>query len=153
MNMMTIQIKKHNIKYKSTLGHKTLDKYGENKMIDKEDNEMAKDVEVTIKGVKLELWDEEKIKKIRFDTDRGDITWKPKATASKIVGGFVIETSEPMRYSEIPPKLADIGKKCQENGSCKVKLTYFVFKKEVDGEEMTYRYINSIKVFEKWEIL
>lgn len=144
---MRNQIKKHNISYKGTLGHKSLETYGAKKM---EENELVQDVEIEITGVKLEMLDDEKIKKVRFSTGKGDITWKPKSVKTSLNGGFEIETSEAMTLSQMPSKLKELAKMCGNTGSVKAKVCYLIFNKDADGEIVSYRYISSAKLFDKW---
>jgi len=97
--------------------------------------------------------DGDEIKKIRFDTDTGEITWKPKVSESDYVEGIKRIKSRTMKISDLPEKLKDLGKTIAEKGKVKLKVSYMLMTKEVDGIENKYRYITSIKAFESWEIL
>lgn len=122
---------------------------------EKKEHEAAKDVEIIVTSVETELLtgSNQAIKRMKFVSDVGDITWKPKITKSEYQGGIKVLQTLPMEIDLIPKKVHEIGTSCQEKGRCKVKATYQIWNTTQDGKPVTYRFIGSLKMFEKWEVL
>jgi len=107
---------------------------------------------VDITKIQLDKGEDNAISRIKFIYDDGYISWKPTIEKTSKIDGFEQVTKEKMTMELIPLKLRDIAKKINENEVCKVKVQYLIFNKDVDGEPKTYRFLNSIKLFDKWEI-
>ena len=118
---------------------------------EKSENEFVEKAEVVLKSIKLELGENQEIRRIRFITDKGDITWKPFLMKTKWISGFDCTVKESMSFDDVPKKLKKWANEIQDEGQMKVKVSYAIFKKEVDGEMQQYRYISSEKTFDSWE--
>lgn len=118
--------------------------------------EFIPDVEITIKSVKAKLnaKNPNNIDQLRFETNKGDITLKPKITQEDYDGnlGITIQKTVAMTLDKIPEKFKDIAKKIKDSKECKVKGSYVLMTTEKDGEEKEYRY-TSLNQLEKWEII
>ena len=119
---------------------------------EKQQNEFAEKVEVTLKNIRVDMFDGEAIKKITFETDKGNVTWKPKVDKKTFQGGLELHNLEAMKITAIPDKLAKMASGVQDEGTVDLEICYAIFNKEVDGEEVSYRYIQSLKTFDKWII-
>ena len=117
----------------------------------KMENEINEKI-VDITKIQLDKGEDNAISRIKFIYDDGYISWKPTIEKTSKIDGFEQVTKEKMTMELIPLKLRDIAKKINENEVCKVKVQYLIFNKDVDGEPKTYRFLNSIKLFDKWEI-
>lgn len=118
------------------------------------ENDYVKDAEVTLKNIRIDKMDGERIGKITFETEKGNITWKPKVDHKEFQNGMEIHEKLIMKVSELPEKLLKIASTLQEKGTLRLKVSYALFTTERDGEEVTYRYIPSLKVLDtQWELL
>lgn len=88
-----------------------------------------------------------------IETDKGRVTCKPKKETKEMVRGIEVINSVPMAIEDLPQKVFDLIREINEKGSVKVKASYNIFPTEVDGEVVTYRFLNSIKQIEKWEVI
>ncbi len=111
------------------------------------------EVVVTEVQVKTNQRNEQKVDKLTFVTDKGNITWKPKQEKSQFQGGLKVISTIPLEMDLLPKKLHKIGIACQEKGHCKMKVCYTLWETEVDGTKTIYRFITSEKQFQKWEII
>ena len=119
------------------------------------ETKFAEGVDVNITGVEVETnnFNPELVNKIRFKTDKGDITWKPKVQKSKFLSGLKVLSSEQMNIGELPDSILKIGRIISEKGNLNMKVNYTVMEDVVDGEKKVYRFITSQKTFDKWAIL
>lgn len=117
---------------------------------EKTDNEFVDKKEVVLKSIKLELGDKQEIRKVRFITDIGDITWKPFVLKTKFMGGFDCTIRESMSFDDLPKKLKKWASEIQDEGQMKIRVSYAIFNKDNDGEILQYRYIRSEKTFDEW---
>lgn len=117
--------------------------------------EVIKDAEFEITGVDLEMnpQKESEVKRIRFKTNKGDITWKPKVTKKQLMDGLTILKTVSMELGQLPKKLSEIGEITSDKGRIKVKGQYSKGVAIQDGNEITYRFITSGKTFDKWELI
>lgn len=120
---------------------------------EQQQNEFVEKAEVVLKSIKLEIGDNQEIKRIRFVTDKGDITWKPFLFKTKWMNGFDCTVKESMTFDDVPKKLKKWASEIQDEGMMKVRVSYAIFNKDVDGEMQQYRYIRSEKTFDTWEEL
>ena len=120
-----------------------------------EEKGFVENVETTIKEVELQVnqHNEEQINKIVVKTGGGNITWKPKVKKESFEGGFKVVRAVPMEKPFIPKILTEIATLCTDKGQIRAKVSYTYWKTEKDGQPITYRFINSEKILEKWEIL
>lgn len=93
------------------------------------------------------------IKQIRFNSDIGVITWKPKVEVVAYIEGMKTITPQVMTIKDLPQQLKDAGNFIASNGEVSAIIDYTLMTKEVDGQTQEYRYITSIKTFEKWDFL
>lgn len=124
-------------------------------MVEEAKNEYVEGKEVKITSIDLDMFTENKdeIRRITFVTDVGNITWKPKIQHEEFQNGFKLVKKIAMSLSFMPEKLEEMAKLIAENNSVRVKAHYYIFEKEIEGETSKYRYISSIKTFDKWEII
>lgn len=122
---------------------------------EQKDKGFVEDREVTVSTIELKVNrnNEEVIDKITLETNKGNITWKPKVSKTTYEGGFKVLNVVSMEKDLIPKILQEIAAISNERGTCKVKLSYTWWKTEQDGEKVTYRFITSAKTLEKWKIL
>lgn len=127
---------------------------GGNKMVEEEKG-FIEDREKTITEIELKVNrnNEEQVDKIIFHSADGKITWKPKVTKETFEGGFKVVRQVCMERELLPKKLVEMAQICSEQGSCKAKVAYNWWKTEQDGKMETYRFIQSMKTFDKWEII
>ena len=111
--------------------------------------EVVKNKIVQIGRVEIEpsSFNPEQIQRIRFKTDAGDITWKPKIKKEEYRDGIVVLKSIPMEMDFLPDKIKQIGKILQDGGLVKMKVQ---FMKMTTEEEIEYRFIRSEKTLAKW---
>lgn len=121
---------------------------------------LLKDKAITVKSVLLEQSKEDvtRIAKIRFETNIGDITWKPKLNETKFmsINGVNVPTRSivDMKYDNVPAKITDIVKKIQEKGDIKMKVDYMKFDTtDAENHAVSYRFINSEKLLERWTFI
>lgn len=121
----------------------------------KKEFEIVNNVEINIKGVEVETtqYNASEVKKITFSTDKGAITWKPKIKKSRLIDGLKITSMGPMDVNDLPKKIYQLADRASSLGSIKVKASYSVMKTEKDCSPVTYRFINSLETFNKWELI
>ena len=117
--------------------------------------DFVKNAEVTVSGIEIETDpnNSENVKRIRFVTDKGNVTWKPKITEKRFVGGIIVLSKVPMRIISLPQKLEEMSKLLQMDGTIKLRISYSTLEAEKDGIVTLYRFIMSEKSFNDWEIL
>jgi hypothetical protein len=119
------------------------------------EREYVDGVEVGIQSVDIDTAykDPNQVAKVTFKTDKGDITYKPKINRTEFREGLKINKKEPCLIDDLPDKVKQIAKKTQEVGIVTVLVSYQVWNTTVDGEKKTYRYIQSSKTLDKWQII
>ena len=122
---------------------------------EKKETEFVQGVEVVLTGIEVETEnnDPTMVKRIKFDTNKGNITFKPKLHKEEFRNGLKITSVVPCTVETIPQKIIDMAKKIQELGSLRLNVEYTVMSTEKDGEEVKYRFITSMKTFEKWIVV
>jgi len=113
------------------------------------------DGEIVVTAVNLELdkFDASNIRKIRINTDVGDITWKAEKTISKFINGFPTKSIGNITIDDVPEKLKQIQDACTKHGKCKVTAKYKVLEtKDAEGNDLKYRFIRSAKFLDSWHI-
>jgi hypothetical protein len=143
------------IKY-TTQTHKEQTKITEiNKMEDKKESEFIKGAEIIITGVEAiaHFKDEQKIEKVIFKTDKGDITHKPKVEDSNFVESIKVKTKTQPYIQELATVIKDIARICQLKGHCKVKGDYSILTVEKDGQKETYRFVQYPSQLDRWLII
>ncbi len=120
-----------------------------------EEKEFVNDAEIVVSKVLLETnpKEPEEVNRVVMETEKGRITYKPKIEKTEFRDGFQITRKQPCKYTEMPLLLLDIAKQIQKTSRCKVKASYNVWNTEQDGSPVTYRFIQSEKTLDKWEIL
>ena len=112
-------------------------------------------VEVTLSVVTVETNPKNNVEvsKVIFETNKGNITFKPKISRSTFQDGLKIVVKEPITVGEVPDKVREIGRIAAEKGRVKVLVSYNVWNTEKDGEPITYRFITSEKTLDTWKII
>lgn len=122
-------------------------------MTEQKEHEHISGAEVTITGVDVKL-DKYNVGvfQVRFETDKSDITYKPKTIKTEYVEGLKVNKVVPCKIEELPQVIKDIGKKCQTNGKCRVNVHYNVWNTTKDGCDVTYRFVQGQNMMNKWVI-
>ena len=126
-----------------------------NKMVEDKKIEYVENQEVVMKELKLELdtLDLSRVKKVRFITDKGDITWKPKKKVKQFISGFETERIDNMNIDDLPDLLKKIQNIINNNGKCKLLATYQLMNTtNPENEPVQYRFITSNTFLDKWVI-
>jgi len=121
------------------------------------ENEMktkyAEQVTLDINKIEVEMnnYEKDKIARVKLDTSKGFITWKPKSTKVEEYMGLEKRYEDSMSIEEFAKHLttAELTKEIKKNGFVTVTMDYSVGTTEVDGEEKTYRWIRFISQWEK----
>ena len=95
----------------------------------------------------------QQIDKLIFASADGNITWKPKHTTHSYEGGIKVTKTVPMEKDLIPKLVQQIALESNEKGAVKVIVAYNYMVVEKDGKDVTYRFLNSEKTLEKWQII
>jgi len=119
------------------------------------ERDYAKDVELTVLAVEVvtSLKDSEKIEKIIFKTNKGNITHKPKVDTSEFREGIKVLKKTSPYFAEMPEIVKELGRQLQINPSVKVKGSYAIWNTEADGEKVTYRYVQYATELNSWVII
>lgn len=123
--------------------------------MDKE-KDYVEGAEIQVSGVSVNTnpRDPEEIFRVVIEFNEGkQVTWKPKIKKEEFKDGIKIVNTVPMKLSELPSKLKQIGKIVNMKGFCKVKASYNVWNTEKDGNPITYRFVQGLNPFDKWEVL
>ena len=106
-------------------------------------------------GIKLEMdRDKQHVRRIRFQTEKGDITFKPSVKTEEMQDGFKKEMEVLPLISELHQRVKDWAKLLQTKPSLKLEVSYtYTQENNKDGELVTYRFINTVKALEDWKIL
>ena len=119
--------------------------------------EQVKDKTIIITSVELESNPNNpaEINRVRFKADIGDITWKPKMEDIKYIDGLKQIGKKPATIEGLPSIIKLMGKTIQTKGSIKFRNVSYMVMNTVDAENtpVKYRFINSEKILEKWEIV
>lgn len=102
--------------------------------------------------IKLEINDlkPNEIDRIIFVIDDGQITWKPKITKEEYFEGLKKVSSKKMSIENIPNKLKEIGNFLKLNSKMRVLACYNIMTVTEDNETKSYKFLKSIKEFDKW---
>jgi len=117
----------------------------------KKTNEYVNDREVTISSFEFE--ESRDPPRLVINTDLGRITCKPKKPIKEMIKGMEVTKQVPMETIEVAETISRFTKIIGEKNFVKVKASYVVMFAEKDGKEVKYRYLNSIKQLEKWEVV
>lgn len=109
---------------------------------------------VVITGIKAEMEkdNQELIKRLSFETQKGVITWKPKIDKKIFQNGFQVVRTMSMTLEELPDKLKAWANIIQTEGKLVAVVNYTTMTLDKDGDEVTYRFITSEKAFNLWEV-
>ena len=127
----------------------------EKKLEDKKVNEYINNMDVVISVIDIETDpnNTELVKKIRFHTDKGDITWKPKTEKQTMMGGLRVLNVVPYELGLLPKKIQEWGMLIGDKGHIKANISYTKMIVDKDGGKVEYRFITSEKTFiEKWKL-
>jgi len=115
-----------------------------------------------IKGVEVELTkvsiesnpnNQEEIKKITFETNKGNITWKPKVIRTRRVAGCEVKDKVAMQMEKMPENLKKLGTMAHNEGRVILLVNYTLMNTTMDGEPREFRFITSEKTFNDWKII
>ena len=111
------------------------------------------EVEITKVSLNMNVRKPDCIDKITFETNKGNITIKPKIENSEFQNGFELKKIEPISIIQLPEIIKKIAEKTVKEKVCKTKVSYGTIETQNDGENVTYRFLTAISQFENWEIL
>ena len=115
--------------------------------------EFVRESEVVVDGIRLDM-ENEKIKKLYFTTDIGEITWKPKKRVEEFVDGFKTEQFALMSISDLPDKIKQIRDYIKDKGKCTVKANYqLMTTTNPENQVVKYRFITSATFLDNWNIV
>lgn len=116
--------------------------------------EIIKDREVRIGEVNVQPFynDAERVQRIVFKTDQGDITFKPKMLEEEHRGGIKYTKLVHCKVDELPEIVKRIGVLIASRGLTITKATYMAGTMEKDGQEVMYRFVQGEKMLEQWEV-
>ena len=119
------------------------------------EKDFASEVEINIIGidVKTSFKDSSVVEKIILNTSKGNITYKPKIDTEEFREGMKFLQSVSCTVADIPQKIKDMAKECQDKGICKVKASYSIWRTEKDNEPVEYRFILNQTILDKWTII
>ena len=118
-------------------------------MEEKTETKHVKDVLLQIQGMQ---WEVSKGRLV-INTDKGRITCRPKKEVKSMVKGLEMIETTPMTIEDLPEKVFQVMRLVNEKGSVKVNASYQCFDTTTDNVTNTYRFLNSIKQFENWEVV
>lgn len=121
--------------------------------MEKKEKDFASDIEIEITKVNVKAKHETgEVSKVEFETNKGKITWKPKAEKTEMVRGIAKQTIAPCLFDDLPEKVFEIAREANDKGLVRVKASYSIWNTEKDGEPVTYRFVMG-SVFDKWQII
>ena len=126
----------------------------------KDEKQFASGRELLITEVKFKQDKEGNLKKATLLTSKGQkITYSGKEYTTEVteLNGIPVEqdVTKPITMAEVPEKLKkifEIKAVIDIKQQCKVKLSYHIWNKDIDGEIESYRYIQK-KQYEEMEII
>ncbi len=87
----------------------------------------------------------DKIRRVVLQTNEGRITYKPRRMVEekRKAQGFTVkgEVQEMLNINEIPNIFWDVNEALKKMGLCKVRISYTLWNKEVDGQVQSYRFM------------
>ena len=121
---------------------------------EKTEFKQAKDQKMTLIGITLETSkDNLHVDRVRFVTERGDITYRPSITKEEFRDGFKVKSEETPLISELHPKIKDLARLVQAKGKQNLICNYTYMEEDQDGQPKTYRFINNVKILEEWRLV
>lgn len=122
--------------------------------MDKESTiEFAKEIDVVCTGVEVEINTQniQEVRRVRFVTDKGNVTWKPKMSQENFKDGIKFLSRIPLLVDDLPGKIKDIAKIIQEKGKLAMTISYSIMSTtNAENEPVQYRFITSEKTFNDW---
>jgi len=120
-----------------------------------EDKGFAESVEVQVNAVSIKTSNSNsgEVSKIIFETNKGNITWKPKIEKIEHRNGLKIIKKVPCLIDDLPKKVTDIATIATNDGKCTVIVCYNWWKTENDGQPVTYRFLLSETTLDKWKVI
>ena len=109
-------------------------------------------VTVTDMVIDMDLREKTEISRISFETNKGRITYKPKISKEVYEGALKIRNEKRAKLSDLPQIITTIGEKLRDGGKCEVTASYFAWNTYKDDEPVTYRYVPSGNVLDKWVV-
>jgi hypothetical protein len=115
--------------------------------------EFVKDKIVDIHELELQrsLQDGDKVSRVVLKTSEGSITYKPFRYVNEVrkVNGFKVSQSkkEAVNITELSKKLWQLNERLG-TGMCRVKMSYFLWKKKLDNHVVLIRYMKEKQIEE-----
>jgi len=120
--------------------------------MDEQNIEAITGAKVTVTTIELEMEkDIDKIRRIKFHTDKGTITVKPKIERSAFEDGLKVTKTDQMKVEDLPQCIKEWAKIISKTEKIQLEINYKVMTVNRDGEEVTYRFVNSVNEIEKWK--
>lgn len=113
----------------------------------------GKKVEIKKVTADMDFFDETKVKKMTFETDKGNITFKPKTTKTELKLGIETNFKAQCTIDQVPQIIKDIAAEINTKGSVQAIVHYIKGEMEYDGETKTYRWVQGDKMIESWKII
>ena len=95
----------------------------------------------------------EEVHQIRFHTNKGDITYKPKIEKIEHRKGMAIKRKIACLIDDLPEKIPKMSELIAKHAKITVSVSYTAWTTEKDGEPKVYRFLQGAAVLEKWIIL
>ena len=128
-----------------------------NKKEEKPDVKYVEGVDKKISKVEIEpdKYDQQRVERVRFVAEDGDITWKPKVEQEEKRGGAVIKRRIGYLIDDFLEieKVKHIIDEIREKGIAKINLCYSYIEDVKDGQKVTYRFVLGEKSFNKLQII
>ena len=124
-------------------------------MSEKKDHDFVKDVMLDILNVEARMSNKipDDVMKVVFNTKEYNITYKPTQEKIQYIDGIKVISKIPCNVMELPEIIRNLGREIQNKGKVRVKASYSVWHTTLDGQPITYRFIQGNKTIEKWSIL
>ena len=126
-----------------------------NKTEEPKEHDYMEGVEVDITEIEVRTAREnpEEVSQVRFHTNKGDITYKPKIEKTEHRKGLAIKRKVSCFIDDLPEKITKMADLIAKNNKITVNVAYSTWNTEKDGESVTYRFIQGASTLEKWIVV
>jgi len=118
------------------------------------ERDFVEEAKVRIVGVQVitNPYDPEEVKRIVFETDKGQITHKPKMAVEEFRNGIQFCSIKNTTVDKLPRIVNLIGRQIQLNNFVNAIVCYSIWNTEKDGAPVTYRFVQYGSQLEKWRL-
>ena len=110
-------------------------------------------MEITEIEVKPASDNPEEVIQVRFHTNKGEITYKPKVEKIEHRKGLTIKRKVPCLIDDLPEKIPKMSELIAKHAKITVCVAYTAWHTEKDGEPKIYRFLQGAATLEKWVIV